>query len=408
MILLVWPGLSGLTVSAQTTETPAPTDRPTPAETTTPTPEPDCEDAFEPNDDVGSGPILMSDQPLSDLTLAPLDDVDFLQVWVKANRYYQVDTATVDGVDTRLRLFNEAGDLLAENDDFIVGDPASRMRFQAPPADGWLFVAVDSLVPIAWGCRTYNIAMTDISAPTPTPTPSPEPTAQPEPTTAPEPSATPLPALYDAYEPNYDFTTAADLGVNQVAALNFHPYPPGHPGIDNDFFRLYVKSGQILDIETTELAPGVDTNLIVYREDAATIIGGNDDCETGQFYSCLEWRPDYTGYAYLLVGPVGLTPKGVSAEALAYRLSITDLAGQPTPTPIAPSPTGDFGQPLPWSPAPPLTPTPTLTPTVTSTPEPVLQLRTFSLAPPTPTPVAIAAGGGRVDHLLRRKRQQWA
>jgi len=324
----------------------------------------------------------MSSQPVVDLTLRPAGDVDYFQLWVKAGRYYQVDTATIDGVDTRLRLFNEAGELLAENDDYISGSPASRMKFQAP-ADTWLFVSVDSVSPIDWGCGQYNISMVDVSAPTPTRTPEPEATSKPAATSAP---GTPLPEDFDAYEPNYDFERAADLGVNQVAELNFHIYPPGAEGIDNDFFRFYVKVGQILEIETTELAPGVDTNLIVYREDQVTIVGGNDDCGPGELHSCLEWRPDYTGYAYVLVGPVGLTPKGVSAESLAYKLSIKDLAGQPTPT--SPAAAG-YGEALPWDSGPGATPTAEPTATITPTPEPQLQLRTFSLAPPTPTPLPL-------------------
>lgn len=372
---------------------PTPTNTPTPTPTGTATPDPNCEDSLEPNNEPGSGPVLISGQPLSGLTLRPQGDVDYFQLWVKAARYYQVDTATTDGVDTRLRIFNDAGELLAENDDFITGDPSSRMKFQAP-ADGWLFVSVDSVSPIDWGCRRYNISMVDVSAPTPTPTPTPEPTQTPAPT---QPASTlapstPLPEDFDAYEPNYDFATAAGIGVNQVAELNFHIYPPGAEGIDNDFFKLYVKVGQILEIETTELAPGVDTNLIVYREDTTTVVVGNDDCGPGELRSCLEWQPDYTGYAYVLVGPVGLTAKSISADSLAYKLSIKDLAGQPTPTPAAPG--GGYGEPLPWDSGPgageaTAEPEPASTATPTPTPEPQLQLRTFSLAPPTPTPLPL-------------------
>ena len=362
---------------------------PTPPITASPTPI--CADPFEPNDEPGSGEVLLANQPLVGLSLAPSGDVDAFQLWVKAGRYYQVDTATVEGVDTRLRLFDQAGSLLAENDDYLAGTPASRLKFQAS-TDGWLFVTVDSVVPIDWGCRLYNIAMTDVSAPTPTPTTTPEPSGTPKPTSAPPPANTPLPELFDAYEPNYDFATAADIGVNQVIALNFHIFPPGQPGIDNDFFRLYVKVGQELRIETLELAPGVDTNIILYREDTTSIIAGNDDCGPGEQRSCLTWSPDYTGIAYVLVGPVGLTPKGISAEALSYQLSITDLAGQPTPTPVqAPA----YGEPLPLPPAQDLPwpqnqpPLPVETPAPAPTQPPQLRVQTFSLAPPTPTPLPL-------------------
>lgn len=360
--------------------TATPTETPTgsPTSTVTPTLAQTCDDPYEPNNEPGSGEVLLANQPLANLSLAPSGDVDYFQLWVKAGRYYQVDTATVEGVDTRLRLFDEPGNLLAENDDYLSGNPASRMKFQAG-ADGWLFVAVDSIVPIDWGCRLYNISMIDVSAPTPTPTATPKPPGTPKPTSAPPPTNTPLPELFDAYEPNYDFATAATIGVNQVLDLNFHVFPPGDPGIDHDFFRLYVKVGQELRIETTNLAPGVDTNVILYREDTTSIIAGNDDCEAGELRSCLTWSPDYTGIAYILIGPVGLmTPKGISAEALGYTLSVIDLAGQPTPTP-APV----YGEPLPWPQDPPAVPA------VSPTPAPQLQVQTFSLAPPTPTPLPL-------------------
>jgi hypothetical protein len=338
-----------------------------------------CQDELEPNDEIGSGEILLANQPLANLSLAPIGDLDYFQIWVKAGRYYQVDTATVDGVDTRLRLLDEAGNLLAENDDYLTGNPASRMKFRAP-ADGWLFVAVDSIVPIGWGCRFYNISLTDVAAPTPTPTATPKPPGTPGPTSEPPPTQTPLPELFDAYEPNYDFMTAANIGVNQTVALNFHVFPPGDPGVDHDFFSLYVKVGQELRIETTALAPGVDTNIIMYREDTTTIIAGNDDCAPGEQRSCLTWWPDYTGFAYLLIGPVGfITPRAVSAEALGYTLRVIDLVGQPTPTSEA-----GYGQPLPWPQNP-----PAAAPTAAPTPEPVLQVQTFSLSPPTPTPLPL-------------------
>ena len=381
------------TVEAPTPEpaTPEPTPEPATPEPTptvqtaepTPTASPTCADAFEPNDQPGSGEVLLANQPLTGLTLAPSGDVDFFSLWVKAGRYYQLDTATREGVDTRLRLFDESGRLLAENDDDVAGTLTSRLKFQAG-ADGWLFVAVDSVVPLDWQCRRYNLVLTDALAPTPTPTNTPKPAGTAQSTSASAPDSTSVPEMFDAYEPNYDFPTAADLGVNQVAALNFHVFPPGHGGSDNDFFRLYVKVGQQLQIETLALGPGVDTNLILYRADQS-VISGNDDCAPGNQASCLSWDPDYTGIAYILVGPVGLTPRGVSAEALGYELSITDLAGQPTPTP----PAGPvYGEPLPW---PQELPLPGETQTPEPTPEPRLQVQTFSLAPPTPTPLPLQA-----------------
>jgi hypothetical protein len=209
--------------------------------------------------------------------------------------------------------------------------------------------------------------------------------------------------MHDEYEPNYDFNTAANMGVGQTLNLNFNPYPAGSNQVDNDFFRLYVKVGERLRIETTGLAQGLDTNLILYRDNGA-VIAGNDDCQPGQRYSCVEWEPDYTGLAYLLAGPVGTIPEATSSGARAYSLVAEDIAGQtPTPAPGGASPwatpTLIYGQPMPW-PVTPLPPTPTTLPVggtspitmpaatgfSTSTPAAGVRVRPLSLALPTPTP----------------------
>jgi len=380
------PTVAVTPTTATTEPTAEPTSTSTPTLTLTPTLTPTttsaCADQFEPNNELGSGEVLVSKQALSKLTLDPEGDIDYFQIWVKAGYDYQVDTATSKGVDTRLRLYNELGDLLAENDDYVSGNPASRIRFHAP-GDGWLFVSVDSVVPIAWGCNYYSVSYTDYAPATATPTFTPTPTSTPKPAATggtSQAEATAIPNKADAYEPNYSFDTAANLGVGQMADLNFYVYPPGSAGVDNDFFSIYVKPGQELLIETTDLAGGVDTNIILYRSDKVTVIDGNDDCKAGELRSCLTWSPDYMGTAYLLVGPVGAAPKGVKDESLNYKLSLTDLSGLPDPT-VEPG----YGEPMPW-PAGEPTEEGTVEPEATPAP-PELQVKTFSLAPPTPTPL---------------------
>jgi hypothetical protein len=354
------------------TATPEPTATIAPTATPGPTATPDCWDPLEPNDQARQAVILLLNQPVTGLTLSPLADVDYFQIWVKPGRYYQLTTATTAGVDTRLRVFKLNGQLLHENDDYSLsgGDPASRLEFQATE-EGWLLLAVDSVVPIAWGCRQYSLLWLDLPAPTPTPTGTPEPTGTPVPTPTPEP------ALYDAYEPNYDFETAANIAVGQVVELNFYSFPPGHPGEDNDFFRFYVKVGQELQLETLELAPGIDTNLILYRADGS-IIGGNDDCGPGERRSCLTWSPDYTGLAYALIGPVGLLPQGVEPTSLSYRFSLIDLTGQPAEVASVPG----YGEPAPLEPSDLDWP---VTPPAEAETFDQIRVQTYSLAPPAPT-----------------------
>jgi len=130
------------TASATLTPTPSatitpvwPTDTPTPTVTWTPTP--GCADGLEPNDLPGQGEVLVINQSLNGLTLAPVGDVDFFLLWAKSGRLYQLTTTTGDGLDTRLRVFDPTGRLLAQNDDYTTGNPASQVRFQAP-GEGWL------------------------------------------------------------------------------------------------------------------------------------------------------------------------------------------------------------------------------------------------------------------------------
>ncbi len=397
------------TVTSSPTATPTPsptitpvwpTDTPTPTVTWTPTP--GCVDGLEANDQPGQGAVLVINQSLSGLTLAPVGDVDFFLLWAKAGRFYELTTTTGDGLDTRLRVFDPNGALIAENDDYTPGNPASQLRFRAP-GEGWFPVAVDSLVPTPWGCRQYSLAAVDVSASTATSTATPGPSSTPRPTGTALPSATAIPpeVMFDEYEPNYDFSSAANVGVGQTIALNFNPYPAGSNTVDNDYFRLYVKVGEALKLETTGLAAGLDTNLILYRENGEAI-AGNDDCQAGQRQSCLSWQPDYTGVAYLLVGPVGTIPEAISAGARTYQLVISDVAGSNGTLSLTPTPA--FGQPflagqasgLPWkvTPLPPTPPRLPLTSTIGAiSPTTVsdgrtgeVQVRAFSLIPPTLTP----------------------
>lgn len=371
------------------TATPAwPTNTPTPAPTWTPVP--DCADLNEPNEVPGSGAVLISNETITGLTLFPFGDRDFFRLWAKGGVTYRLTTQTPDGVDTRLRVYDPTGKLVAENDDYQIGNPTSEILFRAP-GEGWFSVAVDSPAPTEWGCRQYRLVGVDAAPPT----------SAPQPTAAPAATATPVSSnlASDPYEPNYDFASAANVGVGTSSSLNFNPYPAGASGWDNDFFRLYVKQGQNLMVETTGLAAGLDTNLILYREDA-TIVGGNDDCHSGELRSCFTWAPDYTGLAYLLVGPAGVVPEPVSAGARAYTLSIKDTAGAISAGGVISatgnSPVGGTGS---WSggsgggrsssgaPEWRVTPvTPTETPLPFPTATPVVSVRVVSAGLPTPTP----------------------
>ncbi len=293
----------------------------------------DPADPYEPNETAGSGPALVLGQPLGNLLLTPLGDVDFFLLWGKAGETYRLTTASTEGVDTRLRVYDGAGTLLAENDDYAPGNPGSRVTFLAGLA-GWYSVSVDSSPPMDWACRRYSLQVEELA---PTPTLTPTPTGTPS-------SATPIPGPLepDAYEPNDDIAHAVTTGVGLPISLNFNPFPPESQAPDQDWFRFAVKPGDWLRIETLNLAAGLDTNLTVYDQNGA-IIGTNDDCDKAR-RSCLEWRPGYNGLAYVQVVPVGLLPDPVAAGARAYSLALVDLnlitpTATPSKTPETPEPT---------------------------------------------------------------------
>jgi len=399
------------------TPSPTPTGTPTavwPTSTPTPTGTPgatstvDCRESGEPvNNQPGGGAVLVMNQAVSEASLTPLGDIDFYSLWGRAGQLYQVTTGSGEGLDTRLRVY--AGErLIAENDDYKAGSPVSRVTFQAE-ADGWYGVTVDSAAPMDWGCRRYSIVSVSIEGtPTATATSSPTATASPAPAATANATTVPEAIRPDAYEPNYDQSRAANIGVGQTLDLNFNGWPAGDNGVDNDYFRFYVKATDDLTIETTDLAAGLDTNLIIFREDGS-VAAGNDDCTPEERRSCVSWQPGYTGPAWLLAGPVGVIPDAVAAGSRAYRLSIRNGAesrgnrrGTTTPDRAAATPdraaaTPDraavYGQPMPWR-VTPLAVTPT--PLISATPgsetddgEPApngVEIRPFSLLPPTATP----------------------
>lgn len=216
---------------------------------------------------------------------------------------------------------------------------------------------------------------------TPTPTPTSTPTATPTPTPQ---GATPIPGA-DRFEPNFDFAHATTLGTDiTYNNLNFVPW--GGATEDNDFYKIWVKPGLMYTCETSDLGPGVDTNLIVYRApDFNAAVGGNDDAEPGNYASRFTYISNYEGYLYLLVGTGGRLPyPEVGNSYYSFRCSMS-VPGIPTPPPTAtPRPTtpGATVQP---SPMPPPQPTESgalnVRPLATPTPPPAQTTPTLHFVP---------------------------
>ncbi|MGB9872375.1 MAG: hypothetical protein ACPLYD_12015 [Anaerolineae bacterium] len=212
--------------------------------------------------------------------------------------------------------------------------------------------------------------------PTATPTGTPGPTATP----------TPLPPTgipgADRFEPNYDFDHAVTIATGVTYDnLNFIPW--GGVTEDNDFYKLWVKPGLLYTCETLNLAPGLDTNIILYDHNRNGL-GGNDDVTPGDYRSRISYLSTYEGWLYVLVGHGGRFPYSeVQNSTYSLRCSV-EVPGLPTPAPTAtPRPPTATPVPKDWTPTPETftSPPPTATPSTGAE----LSVRLISTpAPPSP------------------------
>jgi hypothetical protein len=263
-------------------------------------------DDYEPNDDFAEAALILVGQTVRAGIVQ--DDVDFFRLYAKAGATYRCDV-TPDGFDSELVLYDEFRSEIGRNDDRAPGDPGSGLSWRTEYAS-WVYLRVGALVDqIPTGEGTYTLHCA-VLPPTPTPTP---------PATS-TPTMTPTP--YDPYEPNYTFDLAADMVVGT-------PVQAVIAAGDNDYYRLYTKAGNTYRCDVTP--QGFDSNLIVYDQNRAGI-GGSDDRSPADIGSSLSWGAAYTGWAYLLVGPVSGTGP--------YTLLCTVVLPTATPTfaPLTPAP----------------------------------------------------------------------
>jgi len=180
------------------------------------------------------------------------------------------------------------------------------------------------------------------------------------------------------------------MGID-VAKTGMNFVPIYGTGPDNDFYRMWILAGVTYTCSTANLSPQNDTNMILYDHNG-NLIAGNNDRAFGDPSSEVQYRSGYTGWLYVLVGPV--VPI-VYEESAAYTYDViceaTVATFTPTPTVTSsPRPGGGGGvfiptaaptQPFPTFPP---TPTPiTLPAPATETPRPFVQFSPL----PTATPV---------------------
>jgi len=346
------------------TATPEVTDTPTP--TASPTPSPG-EDSYEQNDSFDQVYTMQvqTSVTLGNATFAPAGDEDWFRFWAKDGNWYQVTTSDLNDADTYLEIYDQNNERKEKNDDGA-GDYASKIKWEAK-YDGYYYIRVTNKVSTT---GSYDLTMEKVSGPS----------ADPSPTPASVDSAA------DSCEDNSDFEYACVIPVNESKTFNLVP-PLG--GVDNDFFRTWVKPGFLFECVTSDLSPGVDPNMIVFSgpswDDA---IGGNDDVETGNYNSFFSYYATYEGWLYLLVGTGDRTPSDIYNSNYTLRCDMRAPGETGTPT-ITGTPDPQAATPTPDSQA--ATPTPSGPPIASPTPSENITVRPLT----TPTPASVTTPAPR-------------
>ena len=299
--------------------------------TTTPSPTPDtpAPEAAEPNNTLADARPIELGGKIDNLTLFPDRDVDDFVFFVKPDMVGLtaiLDTYITYGMDTRLRVLRPDGSVIAENDDASPGDKRSHLSI-ALTESGYVIIEVSNASIVPPDVKTYTLETRLVT--------SGEAAAQP----APGPEG----GKPDAYENNYDFDHSWEIPVGQqIDNLNFLcPSGASTNCGDNDFFAVSLKGGVCYIAQTLKLAPGIDTNLIVYgpQRDAAPPWAGNDDVATGILESHARFCvPHSMGsiIGYILVGNAGNRIPPAPAAQRTYSLRVdVELPPTPTAAPIA-------------------------------------------------------------------------
>jgi len=319
-------------------------------------------DRYEPNNTLQSAyPTAAGASALCSATLWPSGDVDWYRFIGKAGSAYEVFTKNLTaGLDTVLSVYDTTGRVISTNDDAEFGTRASKVVFSAG-ADGYYYARIINNNNVDPANKTYCFEIDEIAG-TATPTAF--------------PTGTRVPGV-DICEYNGDFNSACLIGSGESFDMNF--VPMWGEGPDNDFYRLWVKPGLLYTCETFALSSVNDTNMILYDQNGNGL-GGNDDRAPGDFSSEVSWYANYTGWLYVLIGPVA-PPEYALSFLYTYSLRCTEVVATPTATPqptFPPSSGGPIIRP----------PTSTPTPAVTEffTPTPFSVVTVIAVNTPTPTP----------------------
>jgi hypothetical protein len=341
-------------------------DEPSPTATSSsPTATPVFVDIYEPNNTIGTAYGTSVGTKLCAATLWPAGDIDWYRFVLKKNRPYQIQTSDLSsGLDTILSVYNPSGDLIATNDDYQFGSLASRVILTAGQ-DGYFYAKIQNKSSSDPANKTYCFQVTE-TQPTATPTGL--------------PTGTRVPGA-DICEYNGDFSSACLIGSGNILDANFVPI--WGEGPDNDFYRIWVKPGLLYTCQTLDLSSVNDTNMILYDQNGNGI-GGNDDRAVGDFSSEVSWYATYTGWLFVLVGPVA-PPSYADSFLYTYSVQCTEVVATPTPLPPPTRPPSSGG---PIVSPPTATPTAQVTTPVITVTAPIA-IATVATVTPTPTPNVI-------------------
>ncbi|MGQ9814633.1 MAG: hypothetical protein ACUVR3_05710 [Candidatus Roseilinea sp.] len=169
----------------------------------------------------------------------------------------------------------------------------------------------------------------------------------------PPPTATPLPGLSpDAYEPNDTIAEAQLTNTvrgsfasfiavgNTIPNLSFTPFNDGRPSDTADWFLIYGRAGSIYQISTSNVQPGVDTELAVFQPNEVTLLPAtlgstnpNNRYIPGQRGSQVIVQIPSDGNYWIRVRNLDTSPRVPGQTYSLSAIEIVQATSTPGPTP---------------------------------------------------------------------------
>ncbi|NOK58821.1 MAG: hypothetical protein GFH27_549301n151 [Chloroflexi bacterium AL-W] len=230
------------------TNTPTPTDGPTATPTLTPTPlPPDCPDIYEPNDTPAqSNPFTVGLE--QEHRLCTYGDRDWISFEAEEGKPYRIETYNLLYTDTVIEFYDTDGTTLIAADRNS-GDYNNSLLTTDPLDAGIYYVKIRDNYWVGTNGSGYTLRILDATGPIPDPCP-------------------------DIYEPDNTREQAQPFDFGSVQIHIFCDYDDEY-----DWVTFEGVKGLTYTIETSNLAPGVDTYLNLYYEQSNSIAWDDDSGE---------------------------------------------------------------------------------------------------------------------------------